>query len=53
MADILHEEIFSSFRVQTYPKSIGIGSGGGGGGGQGARETHCLHNELHCSIAVL
>ena len=31
LADILHEEIFSSFRVQTCPKSGGGGGGGGGG----------------------
>ena len=32
MADILHEEIFSSLiRVQTCPKSGGWGGGGGGG----------------------
>ena len=36
--------------------SIGVGSGGGGGGGgKGGNSplpnfTHCLHNELHCSI---
>ena len=35
MADILHEEIFSSinFRVQSCPR-VGRWGGGGGGGGQ-------------------
>ena len=36
---------------------IGVGSGGGGGRGAGATRppnfTHCLHNELYCSIVIL
>ena len=36
MADILNEEIFSSFKVQTCPKN-----GGGGGGGGNIASSFC------------
>ena len=47
VANILHEEILSSFRVQTCPRS------GGGGGGGGAVEPPAPPLLHQCNVMVI